>query len=252
MCEYPGKQVNLKPGETLDDLARKGMKVIQASTGYRFSMDSVLLAHFAAVNPDDEVLDLGCGSGVISFLLVGRQPSCRITGLEIQPELADRARRGAERNGVADRIEIINGDLRQAEVFLEKRRFSLIVANPPFWRQGEGKPSPDQERLIARHEVKVTLKDYVEVAWRWLIPGGHLAMIHRADRILELGALCADNSLTANRVRFIHPYPDRDANLVLVEAVKGSKAGLKVLPPLVVYNSDGAYTEEILKIYSAE
>ncbi|MGE5543447.1 MAG: tRNA1(Val) (adenine(37)-N6)-methyltransferase [Bacillota bacterium] len=242
----------LKSGETLDDLARNEMKVIQARTGYRFSMDSILLSHFAHVNPGDEVLDLGCGSGVISFLLVSKEPSCRITGLEIQPELADRARRGAERNGVADRIEIINGDLRQAEVFLGKRRFNLIVANPPFWRQGEGKPSPDQERLIARHEIEVTLEDYIKVARRFLAPGGHLAMIHRADRILELGALCAAQNLTVKKLRFIHPYSGRDANLVLVEAAKGSKAGVKVLSPLVVYDSKGDYTEEILRIYSGK
>lgn len=250
MCEHPGEQVNLKPGETLDDLTRNGMKVIQSRAGYRFSMDSVLLAHFADVKPGDEVLDLGCGSGVISFLLVSRQPSCRITGLEIQPELADRARRGAKRNGIDDRIDIINGDLRQAEVFLEKRRFTLIVANPPFWRDGEGKPNPDPERLVARHEVYAVLEDYIEAARRWLVPGGLMAMIHRADRVLELGALCADKGLTVKKLRFIHPYLGREANLVLVEAVKGSKFGVKILPPLVVYNSDGDYTEEILRIYS--
>jgi tRNA1Val (adenine37-N6)-methyltransferase len=120
--EHPGKQVNLNPGETLDDLVRNGMQVIQDRSGYRFSMDSVLLAHFAGVRPGDKVLDLGCGSGVISFLLVGREPSCRVTGLEIQPELADRARRSTELNGLTNNIEIINGDLRQAEVLLGKRR----------------------------------------------------------------------------------------------------------------------------------
>lgn len=244
--------MNLKPGETLDDLARNGMRVIQARTGYRFSMDSVLLAHFAGVRPEDEVLDLGCGSGVISFLLAGRQPSCRITGLEIQPELADRARRGAELNGLANQIEIINGDLRQAEVLLGKQWFNLIVTNPPFWRQGEGKTSPNQEKLMARHEVKAALEDYVETARGFLAPQGRLAMIHRADRVMEIGSLCTGNGLNVKRLRFIHPYRDRDANLVLVEAAKGSKAGVKILPPLVVYDSDGHYTEEILRIYSED
>ncbi|MGI6512799.1 MAG: tRNA1(Val) (adenine(37)-N6)-methyltransferase [Syntrophomonadales bacterium] len=244
--------MSLKPGETLDDLTRDGMKVIQSKDGYRFSMDSVLLAHFAEVNPGDEVLDLGCGSGVISFLLAGRQPSCRITGLEIQPELADRARRGAEHNGVAHRMGVINGDLRQAELFLGNRRFNLIVANPPFWRQGEGRPNPDRERLIARHEVESTLEDYVEAARRILVRGGRLAMVHRADRILEIENTCAQKGLALRRIRFIHPYLDRDANLLLVEAVKGTKARVRILPPLVVYNSDGSYTEEMLSIYFEE
>ena len=244
--------MNLNPGETLDDLVRNGMKVIQDRTGYRFSMDSVLLAHFAGVRPGDEVLDLGCGSGVISFLLAGRQPPCRITGLEIQPELADRARRGAELNSLANQIEIINGDLRQAEVLLGKRRFNLIVTNPPFWRQGEGKPSPNQEKLMARHEVNATLEDYVATAQGFLAPQGRLAMIHRADRVVEIGSLCTGKSLNLKRLRFIHPYQNRDANLVLVEAVKGSKAGVKILPPLVVYDFDGNYTGEILRIYSED
>jgi len=244
--------VSLKPGETLDDLTRDGMKVIQSKNGYRFSMDSVLLAHFAEVNPGDEVLDLGCGCGVISFLLASREPSCRITGLEIQPELADRARRGAEFNGVAHRIDIINGDLRQVELFSGNRRFNLIVANPPFWRRGEGRPNPDREKLIARHEVESTLEDYVDAARRLLVGGGRLAMVHRADRLLEIANTCAQKSLALSRIRFIHPYLNRDANLLLVEAVKGTKARVRILPPLVVYNSDGSYTEEIFRIYSEE
>lgn len=241
-----------KAEETRDDLVRNGMKVFQARSGYRFSMDSVLLADFADAQADDTVLDLGCGSGVISFLLAGRQSSCKIVGLEIQEDLADRARRGVELNDLADRIEIINGDLRQAEVLLEHRRFNLIVANPPFWRQGEGKPSLNQENLIARHEVNVTLEDYVDAARRWLAPKGRLAMVHRASRVLEIGSLCADIGINVKRLRFVHPYHQRDANLVLVEAVKGSKPGVKILPPLVVYNADGNYTEEIHKIYFEE
>lgn len=244
--------MNLKPGETLDDLVRNGMRVIQDRTGYRFSMDSVLLAHFAGVRREDEVLDLGCGCGVISFLLAGRQPCCRITGVEIQPQLADRARRGAELNGLANQIEIINGDLRLAKVLLGGRRYSLMVANPPFWRPGEGKPNPNQEKLMARHEVNATLEDYVEAARSLLAPRGRLAMIHRADRVLEIASLCTGKNLNLRKLRFIHPYQDRDANLVLVEAARGSKAGVKILPPLVVYKSDGNYTEEILRIYSED
>jgi tRNA1Val (adenine37-N6)-methyltransferase len=252
LCEYPGEQVNLQAHETLDDLMRNGMKVIQDRQGYRFSMDSVLLSHFAEARAGETVLDLGCGSGVISFLVAARQPSCRVTGLEIQESLADRARRSVGLNKMAGRIEIINGDLRQAEVFLDHRRFSLIIANPPFWRQGEGKPSENREKLIARHEVNATLEDFMDAARRWLAPQGRLVMIHRASRVMEIGLLCAARGIDIKRMRFVYPYDHRDANLVLLEAVKGSRSGVQVLPPLVVYEDDGSYTEEINRIYFAE
>jgi len=249
LCEHPGEQVIIKEDETLDDLTRNGLRVIQARQGYRFSMDAVLLSEFAATQPGEAVLDLGCGSGVVSFLIAARQPSCSVTGLEIQEDLAERARRGVALNGLGPRVQIINGDLRQAKVFLKSRKFDLVVVNPPFWRVGEGKPSSDQENLIARHEVKATLEDYIDIARCHLNPKGRLVLVHRASRLIEIGSLCLSQGMNPERVRMVHSCRWQEANLVLLEAVKGSKAGMRVLPPLVVYDDHGNYTDEISRIY---
>lgn len=235
--------------ETLDELTRNDMKIIQAREGYRFSMDAVLLAHFAEVRRDDQVLDLGCGSGIISILVACREPSAHITGLEIQPDLADRARRSVQLNGLLSRVEIVHGDLRRMGQAFGPRRFNLVVANPPFWRQGEGKPNPNQEKLIARHEVYSTLADYVAAADQCLTRGGRLAMVHRTARAMEMNVLLHEYGFGVTRLRFIHSHMDQRANLFLVEAVKGSKSGVIILPPLIVYGADGKYSEEINRIY---
>ncbi|NLB19119.1 MAG: tRNA1(Val) (adenine(37)-N6)-methyltransferase [Syntrophomonadaceae bacterium] len=249
MCKYPGEQVIDPTTETLDELTRNGMKIIQARQGYRFSMDAVLLAHFAEAREKDQVLDLGCGSGIISILVASREPSAHITGLEIQPDLADRAQRSVQMNGLLSRVEILHGDLRRVEEILGLKRFNLVVANPPFWRQGEGKPNSNQEKLVARHEIYATLADYVEAASRCLNKNGRLAMVQRAARATEMSVLLQEHGFGVTRMRFIHAHINKSANLFLVEATKGSKSEVNILPPFIVYGSDGKYSEEINRIY---
>lgn len=246
------KVVLLGSDETLDDLVRGGFKVIQHRKGYRFSMDAVLLAHFAQIGRDDRVIELGCGSGVVSILIAARQEGCEITGLEIQPALADRARRSIDMNGLSGRINIINADLRAPEVFLQKRKFTVAVANPPFWKMGEGRVSKNEENLIARHEVKAELKDFIKCASRVLTGSGRLVVINRAGRTAEMLNLCVQEKLYPKRIRFIHPRSGAEANLVLIEAQKGKKSEARILPPLIVYGEDGKYTKEIMDIYFGE
>ncbi|MGE5423160.1 MAG: tRNA1(Val) (adenine(37)-N6)-methyltransferase [Ignavibacteriales bacterium] len=250
MRKSAGEEIDLiRPDETLDDLVRGGLKVLQHRKGYRFSIDSVLLAHFAEARTDDKVMELGCGSGVVSILIAARQPACEIIGLEIQPALADMARRSIELNGLSDSIKVIHGDLRNPEVFLPKKKFSLVVANPPFWKMGEGKGNKDEENHIARHETQATLEDFINRAGSLLAVKGRLIMIHRAARIAEIMELCSRESLYLRRVRFVYPRSGADANLVLIEAQKGKKSETKVLSPLIVYGEDRKYTEEIMNIY---
>ncbi|MGE5398570.1 MAG: tRNA1(Val) (adenine(37)-N6)-methyltransferase [Chitinophagales bacterium] len=239
----------LKPGETLDDLTLNGMKIIQREKGYRFSMDSVLLAHFARAGGGEKVLDLGCGSGVIAILIAGLQPQCIITGLEVQPDLADRAKRSVELNGLSRMINIVSGSLQDMEALFSKGQFDLVVTNPPFWRIGEGKTSQDNEKLIARHEVHVTLADFIKAASYAIKPGGRLAMVQRAARFSEIMELSRKAGLPIKRIRFIHPGINQNANLVLAEAWKGSGGDPEISPPLIVYDDKGKYTSDIMKIY---
>ncbi|MGE5404732.1 MAG: tRNA1(Val) (adenine(37)-N6)-methyltransferase [Candidatus Saccharibacteria bacterium] len=250
MREHAREEVNLVyEGETLDDLVRDGLKVIQAGDGYRFSMDAVLLSHFSEAQKNEVVLDLGCGSGVMAILIASRQPDSSITGLEIQESLADRARRSLQLNRLTDRVNIITGNLRSYKTIFQGKKFSLIVTNPPFWRSGEGKTPIEQENLVARHEVEATLNDFIEAAVGLLSHRGRLALIQRADRSDEIIRICQEHRLAVNRIRFVHPKLDKPANLVLVEAVKGGRGYLKILPPLIVYGENGQYTPELLEIY---
>lgn len=251
MCEYPGGPLIDSSEETIDDLTRNDMKVIQSRRGYRFSMDAVLLAHFAEIRPADKVLDLGCGSGVISLLLAADEPSAQITGLELQPALAGRARRSIAMNGLSSQVKIVEGDLRALEDLPDGSGYDLVVANPPFWRVGEGVLSPNPERQMARHEVSATLMDFIRCGARALRLGGRLAIINRSDRLLEVRSLMQQHGLEPKRGRFIHPRHDRDANLVLVEGIKGAAAGMTMMSPLVVYEAENIYSREIREIYSA-
>lgn len=238
----------LKPDETLDDLVIGGYKVIQGRKGYRFSMDSILLADFAAPGKNDQVLDLGCGCGIISILMACREPECVITGLELQESLADRARRSVELNQLQGRVKIINGDLHDAAL-LGPENFNLVVANPPFFKVGEGRPSAIEEKLIARHEVQATLGDFIFAASRFLGEKGRLALIQPASRLAEIVTCCQGKSLVVKRIRTVHPRQEKPANLVLVDAQKDGKPGLTILPPLIVYGDDGRYSEELMRIY---
>lgn len=246
----------MMPGadETLDDLTIGGYKVLQKKAGYRFSMDAVLLAYFAQAGPEDRLLDLGCGCGVVSLLIAGRAQGIRITALELQESLADLTRRNIALNGLDDRITLIRQDLRKAEVFYTGNEpFTLVTANPPFYRRGEGKVSQDSESEIARHEVCADLADYIQCAARNLGPNGRLAMIHRAARIQEIMALSMQQGLIVARICFVHPRNGEKASLVLTESVKknrkqGNWTAL-VEPPIIVYNPDGSYTEQIRQIY---
>lgn len=249
LSEHPNEEMSLvKEGESLDDLTVKGYKVIQSKKGYRFSMDSVLLADFARARPGENILDLGCGSGVVSLLVAARQPECRITGIEIQKELADRARRSVILNGLQGRISIINGDVRRLEV-ITAGSYDMVVCNPPFQKAGEGKTSFNEEKLIARHEIMACFNDFVRAAYRALKRGGRMVVVHKTRRLVEIITTCQEGGLTPKRMRMVHSRKDLEADLFLLEAQKGAKEGVKVLPGLIVYEDTGKYSQEILEIY---
>lgn len=241
--------LTVRPDETLDDLILGGLKIIQPKSGYRFSLDAVLLTHFCSLNRVKQVVDLGTGSGVIPLLLTYLAPHLQITGIEIQEQMADRAKRSVNYNGLEERIKIINLDIKKIKEVLTGGTADLVVMNPPFYKEGEGKVSLNSEEAIARHELKITMRELVQMANYLLKSNGRLALIQRADRLPEILNLLTANNINPTRLRLVHAHSNSEAKLVLVEGQKNNRSPLKILPPLIVYRPNGEYSEEIMSWY---
>jgi len=239
----------LSKDETLDDLILGGRKIIQSRHGYRFSLDSVLLAHFPDLEAVAQAVDLGTGSGVIPLILGARSPHLKVAGVELQPGMADRARRTMKLNRVEDRITIIEADIREIEKHLSGGYAELVLSNPPFWKRGQGKVSRHPEQAIARHELCLELGEVWSKGAYLLRPGGHMAVIQPVSRMMESLAHIEKQGLGIYRLRMVHAFREREAGLVLLEAVKQKRPALKILPPLIIYDEGGGYSQEILTWY---
>ncbi len=241
--------VEIKPGERIDDLQRDGLRIIQSTKGFRFGTDAVLLSGFANVKPDETVLDIGTGNGVIPLLLSAKSRARRIVGLEIQSEMAELARRNVRLNGLEERIEIVEGDLRESRRFLGDERFDVVVSNPPYIKAKGGIPNPNGALAIARHELYCTLEDVIAACSRSVRYRGRVAIVYRPSRLVDLLTEMRRHSLEPKRLRMVQKDRGSKPTLILVEAVKGGGAELDVMPPLVIYDDDGNYTEEVRSIY---
>lgn len=237
--------------ETLDDLILGSFSLYQARAGYRFSLDAVLLAHFVNLDKVRSAADLGTGSGVIMTLMAARSPEIKLIGLELQEDQVERARRSVRLNGLEERISIRQGDVRQVTEYIEPQSVELAVSNPPFRKKGEGRISKNSEQAVARHELYGDLSDFVKGASRILISGGRLAMIQRPERFVELMQLFRETGIAPSRLRWVHSFVHSRAGLFLLEGVNKKSAGLAVLPPLIIYEKPGVYSEEILSWYQA-
>lgn len=240
---------SLQPGERLDDLVRDGLRIIQKPGGFCFSIDAVLLAHFATVKRDDLVVDLGTGSGVVPLLLSTRKKARRIYGLEIQWEVVNRAVRSVAGNGLTDLIEILHGDIKAAEKLMGPGKFDLVTSNPPYMPKGRGEINPVDELALARHEISCTLADVIGAGSGLLNSHGRMAVVHRPERLADLFHLMKEHGLEPKRLRTVYPKPGRKPTLILVEAIKGARPDLDILTPLFVYDSKGNYTSELMNIY---
>jgi tRNA1Val (adenine37-N6)-methyltransferase len=224
-------EVNLRPGETLDDFLDGRLRLIQSARGYRFSIDAVLLARFVTVKPGEVVVDLGAGCGIISLLLLLEKPVAYAIALEIQKNLADQAVRNAALNGLTDRMGVLLADLRQ--VPLRKPVADVVVCNPPFRRPGSGRVNPDFQRAIARHEIMASLNDILSAASAVLKPKGRLALIYPAGRLVDLLVRMKAFDVEPKRMQVVYPSMEEESKLVLVEGARGGKGGVKILPPLM-------------------
>jgi tRNA1Val (adenine37-N6)-methyltransferase len=239
-------------GERIDDLQRDGLRIIQHPGRFCFGIDAVLLSGFCRAKRRDKVVDLGTGTGILPILLSAKTAASHFTGIEIQPEMAEMAARSVAMNGLSSRVRIVAGDLKEASTLLGKNAFEVVVSNPPYFKAGGGKANPSKDLEIARHEVCCTLEDVIREAGALLKQSGHFFLICTASRLSEAMNLAQQYKLQPKRLRMIHPFADAEANLFLMEAVKGGPPGIRVEKPLVVYQTKGVYTDEVIAIYQAD
>ena len=239
---------DLMENERLDDLQRNGLKIIQKTDGFCFGMDAVLLSGFASVKPGERALDLGTGTGIIPLLLSAKTKGDHFTGLEIQTEIMKMAQRSVALNGLEKKIDIIQGDIKEASRIFGAASFDVVTSNPPYMNDAHGLKNPGDVKAISRHEVLCTLEDVVREGTKALKPGGRFYMVHRPHRLAEIITVMRQYKLEPKRMKFVHPFADKDANMVLIEAVRGGGAWLKLEPPVIVYKEPGVYTDEIYEI----
>lgn len=242
-------KVEIKDYERVDDLHRNGYMLIQDPKRFCFGVDAVLLSGFATAKKGDKVLDLGTGTGVIPILMSAKTNAEHFSALEIQPESAEMAKRSVMLNDLQDKIDIIEGDIKKAAEIFKPSSFDVITTNPPYMNFEGGLKNSYDPKTIARHEVLCSLDDVAYAAQRLLKFGGKFFMVHRPHRLTDIMCVLREHKLEPKRIRFVQPYADREPNMVLLEAVRSGKPMIKVMPTLVIYNSDGTYTQETLDIY---
>ncbi|MGD2030358.1 MAG: methyltransferase [Desulfobacterales bacterium] len=229
---------------TTDSLFNNSIRVKQHQSGYRFSMDALVLAQHAMPGPDDTVLDLGTGCGIIPLILAYCHPKIKIHAVEVQTELADIAAHNIAENGMENRIDIHCMDLKKLKPDMISGPVDLVVTNPPFRKLESGRINPDQQRAVAKHEIKATLLDVVETARRMLRASGRFVIIYPAERLSDIIIQMRSSGIEPKYIRMIHSYRQMTAKRIVVEGKKGSGHGITIGPPLIIYRKDGSYSDE--------
>ncbi len=242
-------EISLKENERIDDLQRNNLRIIQNPGRFCFGMDAVLLSGFVHVNPGAKVLDMGTGTGIIPILLSAKTQASFISALEIQKESADMAKRSVDLNDLGDRIEVVEGDIKNAATIFPKASFDAVTCNPPYMLGKHGLKNPEDAMAVARHEILCTFEDVASNAAALLKTGGKLFIVHRPFRIPELFETLKKNKLEPKRMQLVYPFVDKEPNMVLIEAVRSGKPRMEVLKPLIIYKQPGVYTEDIVGIY---
>ena len=238
----------VKCGERVDDL-QNGYFVIQDPKKFCFGMDAVLLSGFARVKKGETALDMGTGTGIIPILLSQRTEGKHFTGLEIQAECAEMADRSVKYNCLEDRIQIVEGDIKEAADIFGAASFDVVTCNPPYMIGQHGLTNPHLPKAIARHEILCTFDDVASQAARVLKDRGRFYLVHRPFRLVELMAALTKYKLEPKRMQLVYPYIDKEPNMVLIEACKGGNSRIQIERPLVVYEKPGVYTKDILELY---
>ena len=247
--QIAGNKIEIKRNERIDDLQRNGYRIIQDPDRFCFGMDAVLLSGFVKVKSGEKVLDMGTGTGIIPILLEAKTPAGHLTGLEIQPESADMASRSVLLNGLEEKISVIMGDIKEAERLFGAASFDVVTTNPPYMIADHGLTNPEDAKAIARHEILCTLEDIIAQTAKVLRPGGNFFMVHRPFRLAEIMVLLHSYKLEPKRMQLVYPYADKEPNMVLIEANRGGRSGMRVEKPLIIFSEPGIYMPEIREKY---
>jgi len=242
----------LHDDERLDDLQINGYKIIQHPDKFCFGMDAVLLSGFAKVKEGEKALDLGTGTGILPILLEAKTEGMHFSGLEIQSESAEMARRSVKLNHLEEKIDIIEGDIKIASEIFGKACMDVVTSNPPYMTNHKGLKNPNDAKAIARHELLCSLEDVVRETAAILKPRGRCYFVHRPSRLVEIFEAMRKYRIEPKRIRLVYPYVNKEPNMVLVEGVRGGGAQLTVEAPLIVYDAPGKYTDEIYEIYNLD
>ncbi len=239
----------VRQDETLDDLQIKDIKILQKKSGFRFGVDAVLLANFAKAKENHKVIDLCTGTGIIAFIMAGKTPAQSIKGIDIQKEMIDMAKRSVDINGLQNRMEFINEDLKNLKELKKIEKAHVVTVNPPYKLGGAGIKNPEDSLAIARHEICCNLEDIIIASRALLRDNGRLYMIHRPERLIDIFCLMRKHKIEPKRVRMVHPNIYKAPTMVLIEGQRDGGAFLRWDNPLYVYDEHGDYSKEINEIY---
>lgn len=243
--------MDLKENERIDDLEFEDLKIIQNTKGFCFGIDSVLLSDFAKnIKKNSTIVDLGTGTGIISILLSKKTEAKKIYGIELQEEVCDMASRSVLLNNLQDKIEIINKNIKNISDTLGINVCDVVVTNPPYKKYGTGLLNENDSKIISRHEKECTLEDVIKQSFKILKDKGLFYMVHRPDRLVDIIYLMRKYKIEPKEIRIVYSNIKSKAVLVLIKGIKNAGEELKVLSPLYIYNEDGTYTDEVLKIYN--
>ena len=244
------EKILLKENETIEDLQLHGMKLIQKKDGFRYGMDSVLLAHFANINSNDSVADFGTGSGVLPLLLIGRGKGFRFTCFEIQDEYAEMAKRTMRINHLEECVDVVHMDAVLAYQQIKPCSMDAVICNPPYGISGMTVKSPVMKRAIARSQGSDTMEGFLKSAFRILKGHGKFITVYPATRMLLLMQLMQQAHLEPKKFQLVYPYENKPANLVLIEAVKDAKPMLHPMEPLIIYTKERNLTNRLKSVYN--
>lgn len=243
----------LKENERIDDLEYKGLKIIQNENGFCFGIDSILLSDFAKeIKSGSTVVDLGTGTGIISLLLCKKTRLKKIIGIEIQKDVYEMAKRSVKLNNLEDKIELINDNIKSLTTILRNNIVDVVVTNPPYKKINTGLTNENKMKLISRHEIEANLEDFIKVSSKILKDNGVMYMVHRPDRLVDIIELMRKYKLEPKVLKMVVPKLNKKPNMVLIKGIKNANPFLTVEESLCIYNENGTYTKEVLKIYNKE